>query len=554
MNRQSIIQLGSLLLQECYGQIVADVGCVLMQNGPCPMRFISTQCKQSILNVKKALITLIQHQLVTHETNSVGLTIYKIDINRVINILRYPKFIYSAKMLYDDEGEYVIEELLKNGQLTMSDTIQRVVNRMAVALDENAKKNLPKKVHDVFAKFINTRFVQRTNIQINKDDEDDDLSKYYVVPKVKLNLIKIDSENDNKVKVEEEEEEEEGPPRKKKRTSEGATSGQQADLDIYWTVNTMRFHQFLRDQLIIDGVKNYFDDTKAGEIVRIILRLSETRTHPYSAVTSGVIQDEIIRNAIKENICLDEKEVEKYLLLFHQDDKLRVVFRCEEKTDAAYYSVNIIKMLDKLNDSCLSSIVQDRFGTKSARIFRLLLDKKYLEQKQIEEKSMITAKETKLLTYNLISENVIKLMQCPKTNEYNATRTIYLFHIDKMDLSRDLLQRCYHAVSSAIIRRLHITQENKSLLERKNFIDAVIMNLQMQQDVQDVEQQIQDLKESFSSHDSETLETIYRDINTLENSELHIDETMFLLQIWLFMKHINGNDYEKVEKSLKIEF
>ena len=316
----------------------------------------------------------------------------------------------------------------------------------------------------------------------------------------------------------------------------------------------MRFHQFLRDQLIIDGVKNYFDDTKAGEIVRIILRLSETRTHPYSAVTSGVIQDEIIQNAIKENICLDEKEVEKYLLLFHQDDKLRVVFRSEEKTDAAYYSVNIIKMLDKLNDSCLSSIVQDRFGTKSARIFRLLLDKKYLEQKQIEEKSMITAKETKLLTYNLISENVIKLMQCPKTNEYNATRTIYLFHIDKMDLSRDLLQRCYHAVSSAIIRRLHITQENKSLLERKNFIDAVIMNLQMQQDVQDVEQQIQDLKESFSSHDSETLETIYRDINTLENSELHIDETIFLLQIWLFMKHVNGNDYEKVEKSLKIEF
>lgn len=552
MNRQSIIDLGSLLLQECYGQIVADVGCVLMQNGPCPMRFISTECKQSILNVKKALITLIQHQFVTHETNSVGLTIYKIDVNRVINILRYPKFIYSAKMLYDDEGEYVIEELLKNGQLTMSDTIQRVVNRMAVALDENAKRNLPKKVHDVFAKFINTRFVQRTNIQTNKDDEDDDLSKYYVVPKIKLNLIKIDSENDNKVK--EEKEEEEGPSRKKRRTSEGATSGQQDDLDIYWTVNTMRFHQFLRDQLIIDGVTNYFDDKKAGEIVRIILRLSETRTHPYSAVTSGVIQDEIIRNAIKENICLDEKEVEKYLLLFHQDDKLRVVFRSEEKTDAAYYSVNIIKMLDKLNDSCLSSIVQDRFGTKSARIFRLLLDKKYLEQKQIEEKSMITAKETKLLTYNLISENVIKLMQCPKTNEYNATRTIYLFHIDKMDLSRDLLQRCYHAVSSAIIRRLHITQENKSLLERKNFIDAVIVNLQMQQDVQDVEQQIQDLKESFSSHDSETLETIYRNINTLENSELHIDETIFLLQIWLFMKHVNGNDYEKVEKSLKTEF
>ena len=50
-----------------------------------------------------------------------------------------------------------------------------------------------------------------------------------------------------------------------------------------------------------------------------------------------------------------------------------------------------------------------RFGSRSARIFRLLLRKRHLEQKQVEDFAMIPAKEAKDMLYTLMSENLVLL-------------------------------------------------------------------------------------------------------------------------------------------------
>lgn len=50
-----------------------------------------------------------------------------------------------------------------------------------------------------------------------------------------------------------------------------------------------------------------------------------------------------------------------------------------------------------------------RFGSRCARIFRLVLQKKYLEQKQVEDFAMIPAKEAKDMLYKMLSENFILL-------------------------------------------------------------------------------------------------------------------------------------------------
>lgn len=50
-----------------------------------------------------------------------------------------------------------------------------------------------------------------------------------------------------------------------------------------------------------------------------------------------------------------------------------------------------------------------RFGSRCARIFRLLLRKKHLEQKQVEDFAMIPAKEAKDMLYKMLSENVVSL-------------------------------------------------------------------------------------------------------------------------------------------------
>lgn len=50
-----------------------------------------------------------------------------------------------------------------------------------------------------------------------------------------------------------------------------------------------------------------------------------------------------------------------------------------------------------------------RFGSRCARIFRLVLQKKHLEQKQVEDFAMIPAKEAKDMLYKMLSENFISL-------------------------------------------------------------------------------------------------------------------------------------------------
>ncbi|KFQ36067.1 DNA-directed RNA polymerase III subunit RPC3, partial [Merops nubicus] len=50
--------------------------------------------------VKKALCVLLQHNLVTYQLQKRGWVEYEGHCRRVLRILRYPRYIYTAKTLY----------------------------------------------------------------------------------------------------------------------------------------------------------------------------------------------------------------------------------------------------------------------------------------------------------------------------------------------------------------------------------------------------------------------------------------------------------------------
>ena len=59
--------------------------------------------------------------------------------------------------------------------------------------------------------------------------------------------------------------------------------------------------------------------------------------------------------------------------------------------------------------AAVESIIKERFGSKCFRVFRLLLMKRLLEQKQVADMAMIPSKEAKELLYTLLAENYITL-------------------------------------------------------------------------------------------------------------------------------------------------
>lgn len=84
-----------------------------------------------LLKVKKVLCVLVQNGVCVFNHRGPGRpTNYQANSNKILRILRYPRYIYTAKTLYGDTGELIIEELLQRGELTMSRTVKTVADRL----------------------------------------------------------------------------------------------------------------------------------------------------------------------------------------------------------------------------------------------------------------------------------------------------------------------------------------------------------------------------------------------------------------------------------------
>ncbi|KAK8771347.1 hypothetical protein V5799_025410, partial [Amblyomma americanum] len=147
-------------------------------------------------------------------------------------MLRYPRYIYCAKLLYGDAGEFIIEEVLLNGRLCMSAVLQRVLERLQGS-------STAEEVKQKFVDLVKTNFLCRVpypdpNVEDTKIPtlvlREDDIHE---IPEVRLYLLK---QNSGEAPME--------PPAKKIKT-ENLDGERQPDEKQYWRVNVDRFHQHL---------------------------------------------------------------------------------------------------------------------------------------------------------------------------------------------------------------------------------------------------------------------------------------------------------------------
>ncbi|KAM7293070.1 DNA-directed RNA polymerase III subunit RPC3 [Ixodes scapularis] len=502
------IKACNLILKEHFGTVVAAVGGSLLKvsSRSLPQLLKSTDLPAS--KVKKALMVLIHHNIVDFRLHPKGYVEYIIDADRVLYMLRYPRYTHCAKTLYGDTGELIVEELLQNGRMCMSAVLRKVLGRLQGSHTAEA-------VRSKFVDLVQTHFLCRvpapepggpdakvpTLILLEED--------MYSVPKVHLQLLSVAAED----------EDQEGPPSKKSRVES------QPDEGIYWQVNFERFHLFFRDQLLVQAASRRLG-LKAGEVVRTLLRLAETRTHPKSAQSCPVSKQEVHQQLHKE-ISLSQKELDSFLSLL-VEDPLRLVQRSDER--GGMFCVDLHRGLRVLAEAFFASTVQDRFGAKSCRIFRLLLSKRYLEQKQIEELAMIPARDAKEMTYKMFQEKFLAAQELPRTPDYAPSRMIYLFHVDLPQLSRQMLEWCCQAVCNLVLRREHICQEHRRLLDKKQRVDLILASMEHNKASPE---QVHEVKEMITPPERKQLAYVKHVSSKMELSEVQLDETMLLLQLYV---------------------
>ncbi|XP_025032346.1 DNA-directed RNA polymerase III subunit RPC3 isoform X2 [Python bivittatus] len=332
---QAEIKLSSLLLCEHFGEIVEKVGTQLIRMGGQTLWMIAHNTGMSLDQVRKALCVLIQHNLVMFQQQKRGLVEYEAQRSRVLRILRYPRYIYTAKTLYSDTGELIVEELLLNGKMTMSAVVKKVADRLTETMEDGKTMDYSE-VSTTFTCLADTHFVQRCPLPPEGSESTETLPSpaptlvcnekdMYAVPK--LNLI-------GKGKRKHSDNTKEDGERAGKRSKKDTESKEPPpDSGIYWQVNIDRFHQHFRDQAIVSAVANRMDQT-SSEIVRTMLRMSEVTTSSNAPYTQPLSSNEIFR-LLPTGYNISKQILDQYLTLL-ADDPLEFVGKSGDSGGGMY--------------------------------------------------------------------------------------------------------------------------------------------------------------------------------------------------------------------------
>ncbi|CAI9717057.1 DNA-directed RNA polymerase III subunit RPC3-like [Octopus vulgaris] len=513
---QSEIKLCKLIIRENFAETSEKVATILLESGPCPLKLLALYTNLKLDQVKRILAVLITHHIVKFNVNKKGLIEYNISIKIILSRVRFPIYICTSKTLYGDAAELLVEELLQRGEATMETVVNKVTERLNEALEASGHPKISSTlVKDKFVSLVQTHFIQRCLTPMRDSGgrvislgtpEDPDIC--HVIP-VNTQRRRSDSP----------------PSAKAMKISENNTD------TVYWKVDFDRFHQHFRDQAIISAMLNKIDK-KASEIIRTMLRISETNTTADSLITTPISINEIFINLPKE-LEITKPILEQYLSVMCDDSQF--VFKAAE-AGGGMYEINIHKSLTELCKSHIESVVQERFGSKSLRIFRILLLKQHLEQKQIEEYAMIPAKEVKEIMYNMFADGFLFVTEVSKAPDHAPSRTFFLFRVEIPRVARMLLKRCYQAIGNAMLRREHEVKEHRRLLDKQQRVEAIIASLDQSVD----ESQKVEVEQTITPAERNQLAKVKQDINKLDQCEIQLDSTMFLLENYLHYSKINS--------------
>ncbi len=135
--------------------------------------------------------------------------------------------------------------------------------------------------------------------------------------------------------------------------------------------------------------------------------------------------------------------------------------------------------IDALTSHAVRSIVRERHGTKAARVFTLMLDKKFVDQEQIQEAALIPAKEAKILTYLLLENHFVTVREIRKSMGAGAAamKSVYLFSVDLPSVVRGLVERCYKSLGNTISRKEFEVTDHDHLMQKKARADYLLKAL-----------------------------------------------------------------------------
>lgn len=167
-------------------------------------------------------------------------------------MLRYPKYISFVKVAFGDEAEWMLKEILQRGYITASEVLLRVAKK----LEKDERPVSLSILRDKFNSMVVAKYLKR----VPTCNEEKPVPILNVKDADLFSLPSIDIPQLSAAR-------------------KGSTEARE-DAGIYWMPNFDRFHQDMRDKIIVDAIARKFDDNVA-ELMRVLLQKMYIRTEPW---------------------------------------------------------------------------------------------------------------------------------------------------------------------------------------------------------------------------------------------------------------------------------
>lgn len=499
-------KLNSILLQEHFGINARVVG-------DCLFSAVQSRTHSAIVKatgltkneVSHALATLIKFRLVKFTASTNGhLVEYTIKPDKVYLLVRYAKYVQYIHQKYGELAGLLINELQRVG----SDIATNLIVRCT---ESDAAHSKLSELRMEFMKLVELKYVMRAPaLKINQETNhipefDIDEHSFFKEPEIDVSTL-IRLKNHEAVEP--------------------------TDKGVYWFVNIDRLHQEFRDLIMIGAIERSIDST-AAECLRCMLELMYARTNAWQSVTNPISYSEI-RHSIekspkwKSNPKLT-RQLDQYITVICED-QLKFVGKFSESAGGQYV-FQMKHAIEQLTWACIETIVEERFGKKAARIFRIVRNLKYCDQDDIQKEAMVGSKEAKLFTYKLIEENFFEIKTIRKSGggSRGVAKSFFLFSVNQTQIVSMLLEHCYKALFNCLTRAEFIKTENRRLIEKSQRLEIIVRAMKERGQP---DEYIQEIYETITPPEKELLENIMERCKNLIFAGIGIDETIFLLQLY----------------------
>ncbi|CAA7056379.1 unnamed protein product [Microthlaspi erraticum] len=482
------------IITDHFGSAVSKVCECLLRRGPLSLQDISrltdiprlgeSDISHNQVKVKDILHLLIQHNCVQafsveppDGSESKATVQYIVLFNNILHRERYSKFSSVVKEELGTQCLKVLGGLLSYGRLTLGQLIQE---------DADSQKPIgPEAITASLQKLVAARFVERIpSPEPVLGNKEGPASKKKGAKAAKI-LKEAGSLEERVVEAATPVEAisfplvfDQGPDSSLadnhsnisagKRKQRDVESSDQSD-EVIWRPNFEELIRRLRHKACVEIVKERRDEACAT-VVRAMIEVgrsqeTKVKTDKSVPVSMGSIYGEVIKT--KAGRTMLQERVEECLEQLSATSSYLPAFVIET---ADSYIVDYKAILSVAQKDEMESVVMRRYGKEAFRLFRYLSQEgRFVETDKIADAALTEKKDTPQILLKMWKDSYLQMQKLAVTGVYMPFQ---LWKVNKLIVSRQMLDEMYHASLNLCLRLKHEEDSENELLWLPNLEGA----------------------------------------------------------------------------------